>query len=385
MYRSQCCDTIQLSADEIPKIDRSIFKKLIEDIFNGNAPDKQAVLKETFNVFSKGVSKGFKVDFNDIKYNSPDFRMLNELHYNVGVFSAFKNHRQITEMVQLLHNDDGTLKKWDVFKVEALKLDKTYNVNYLKTEYHQAISSARSAREWQDIQRTKHLYPNLMYLSVNDDRTRKMHKAWHGIILPVDHPFWDTHYPINDHGCRCSTKRSDKPVDDKGVEVDKMPKLPLQFNQNVGKTGKVYNEKHPYFDTNQYKEIATFAKNALLNFQRKEIFTWLKGNLKTREVKTKIGTIKITNRYLKEMISQPHKDSYFKNNLLFDIANVIKKAKYVKAIAPKTKDIDIVKQIHIFKVTDLEDMFLIVKEFKDTNRGTIIYSIVDGIKKTPKK
>jgi SPP1 gp7 family putative phage head morphogenesis protein len=323
MYRSQCCDTIQLSADEIPNIDRSIFKKLIEDIFNGNAPDKKAVLKETFNVFSKGVSKGFKVGFNDIKYNSPDFRMLNELHYNVGVFSAFKNHRQITEMVQLLHNSDGTLKKWDVFKVEALKLDKTYNVNWLKTEYHQAISSARSAREWQDIQRTKHLYPNLMYLSVNDDRTRKMHKAWHGIILPVDHPFWDTHYPINDHGCRCSTKRSDKPVDDKGIEVDKMPKLPLQFNQNVGKTGKVFDKSHPYFDIPQYKEVFFGAKKALIKFTETNIKKTIRGKILNSGIK---GDFDISNAGIEKTINinRSSDDSYHILQLLYKIKEIVK-------------------------------------------------------------
>ena len=44
---------------------------------------------------------------------------------------------------------------------------------------------------------------NLRYVAVLDARTRPEHRAWHGLILPIDHPLWDTHYPPNGWGCRC--------------------------------------------------------------------------------------------------------------------------------------------------------------------------------------
>jgi uncharacterized protein with gpF-like domain len=43
-----------------------------------------------------------------------------------------------------------------------------------------------------------------MYDAVDDNRTRAEHKAWDGIVLRVDDPWWDTHRPPNDFGCRCS-------------------------------------------------------------------------------------------------------------------------------------------------------------------------------------
>ncbi len=306
--------------------------------------------------------------------------MLNNLHYNVGVFSAFKNHSQIEAIVKLLHNDDGTLKKWNDFKTEALKLDHTYNVNWLKTEYHQAITSARAARKWQDIQRTKHLYPNLMYVTVNDERTRELHKNWSGIILPVDHVFWNTHFPQNDYGCRCGTRRTDKPIDHKGIEVDNMPDLPLQFNQNVGKTGKIYDDTHPFFATKQYKEVATFAKNALVGFQRKEVRNYLRGaNLLNKEFKSQIGVLKISSKGLKELLNQPHSNSYLRNNLLYDIENVVKNAIYIKSQAD-IKNNPMIKQYHylLIEVGD-EKMYLNVREQVD---GThYLYSITKQLKK----
>lgn len=32
---------------------------------------------------------------------------------------------------------------------------------------------------------------------------RPEHVAWDGTALPIDHPWWSTHYPPNDWGCQC--------------------------------------------------------------------------------------------------------------------------------------------------------------------------------------
>lgn len=46
----------------------------------------------------------------------------------------------------------------------------------------------------------------LQYDAVNDDRTRPEHAAMDGIILPLDHPFWRTHFPPNGWYCRCTVR-----------------------------------------------------------------------------------------------------------------------------------------------------------------------------------
>ena len=64
--------------------------------------------------------------------------------------------------------------------------------------------SVRAATEdWESHQLTKATRPWLRYTALLDARTRPEHAAWHGVILPVDHPWWKTHYPPNGWGCRC--------------------------------------------------------------------------------------------------------------------------------------------------------------------------------------
>lgn len=60
------------------------------------------------------------------------------------------------------------------------------------------------AGRWEQIQRVKARRPWLRYVAVQDERTRKSHKGWHGTILAVDDPWWDTHYPPNGWRCRCT-------------------------------------------------------------------------------------------------------------------------------------------------------------------------------------
>ncbi|GHV56998.1 phage morphogenesis protein [Deltaproteobacteria bacterium] len=75
----------------------------------------------------------------------------------------------------------------------------------LKTIYRTNIRQAEAAGQWARIQAVKKDRPYLRYVAAMDSKTRPEHRAWHGLILPVDHPFWNTHFPPNDWGCRCTT------------------------------------------------------------------------------------------------------------------------------------------------------------------------------------
>jgi hypothetical protein len=43
-----------------------------------------------------------------------------------------------------------------------------------------------------------------MYSAINDSRVRPAHLALNRIVLPIDHPFWLTHYPPLSFRCRCT-------------------------------------------------------------------------------------------------------------------------------------------------------------------------------------
>ena len=69
--------------------------------------------------------------------------------------------------------------------------------------YDNNLRSSHMAGRWEQIQRTKKSRPYIVYYTVGDRKVRPEHRAWHQTTLPVDHPFWDTHYPPNGWGCRC--------------------------------------------------------------------------------------------------------------------------------------------------------------------------------------
>lgn len=68
----------------------------------------------------------------------------------------------------------------------------------LRTQGFQAFNAAnwRAAQEDED---TTHL----QYLATEDGHARETHLALNGLILPKDDPFWATHTPPWEWGCRC--------------------------------------------------------------------------------------------------------------------------------------------------------------------------------------
>lgn len=73
----------------------------------------------------------------------------------------------------------------------------------VRTIVNTNMRTAYAQGRYQRIQRVKKALPIMVYKSVMDGRERDEHRAWHNTALPVDHPWWDTHYPPCDWGCRC--------------------------------------------------------------------------------------------------------------------------------------------------------------------------------------
>ncbi|MGH3802334.1 MAG: phage minor head protein, partial [Pseudonocardiaceae bacterium] len=73
--------------------------------------------------------------------------------------------------------------------------------------YTTNVRSAYMAGRWAQIQAIKHRRPYLQYVHNDSVRhPRPEHVAWHGTILPVDDPWWSTHYGPNGYGCQCTVR-----------------------------------------------------------------------------------------------------------------------------------------------------------------------------------
>jgi SPP1 gp7 family putative phage head morphogenesis protein len=91
--------------------------------------------------------------------------------------------------------DEDTTGTPETVKITPHRLNTIFDTNF---------RTSRAAALWQRIQASKGLLPYLRYSAVMDRRTRPQHAAWHGTILPVDDPWWQTHFPPNGWRCRCT-------------------------------------------------------------------------------------------------------------------------------------------------------------------------------------
>lgn len=82
------------------------------------------------------------------------------------------------------------------------------------------LRTAYQAGHWKAMTdpRVKERRPFMRYVAVLDSRTRPLHRAWHNTVLPKDDPWWNTHYPPNGWGCRCTT------VDHDAEEIEELRK-----------------------------------------------------------------------------------------------------------------------------------------------------------------
>lgn len=95
----------------------------------------------------------------------------------------------------------------------------------LKTIFWSNMRSARAAGQWERIQRTKKALPYLLYVRTSAAEPRPEHLVWAGTLLPADDPFWNTHFPPNGWGCKCTVRQvtrreADRLVKDGGMTVD---------------------------------------------------------------------------------------------------------------------------------------------------------------------
>ncbi|SPD73806.1 Head morphogenesis protein SPP1 gp7 (fragment) [uncultured Desulfobacterium sp.] len=127
----------------------------------------------------------------------------------------------------------------------------------LKTIYDTNMRQARSAGQWERIQRTKAALPYLRYGLGPSLEHRMEHAAWDGMTLPVDDPWWDSHMPMNGWGCKCRVRQvSQREMDRNGWKITTPPPdNPKEWiNKRTGEVQMVPEGIDPGFDYNPGKD-----------------------------------------------------------------------------------------------------------------------------------
>lgn len=245
------CGMVELSAVDGLEPELLRVAKLIKDgKLKRNQVDK-AMVSKIAGQLMKGVFKGYGKTLSSKDLTPVQRTFLNKINTNVYVFSGFKNYHELKEISLMLKTDKGTVKSFPDFLVDVKEVDKTYNEVYLAAEYSTAIASAQMAQAWQDFEENG--VEMLTYQTAGDDRVREEHAILEGITEPLDSDFWETYYPPNDWGCRCDAVPT---TSDKRVMISKneLPDIPPMFQNNVGQSGIMFPDTHPYFDVS--KEVA---------------------------------------------------------------------------------------------------------------------------------
>ncbi|MEL7117406.1 MAG: phage minor head protein, partial [Pseudomonadota bacterium] len=88
------------------------------------------------------------------------------------------------------------------------------SMHRLRVIFDTNMRTAHAAGRWQRLQRSKELLPYLEYRQIDRPSMREAHKPFDGLILPVDHPIWQTIYPPNGWFCGCDVR----PMNDRMLE-----------------------------------------------------------------------------------------------------------------------------------------------------------------------
>lgn len=73
--------------------------------------------------------------------------------------------------------------------------------------YETNLFSSYQAGRYQQLMEIRETHPYWMYLHADwVEDPREEHLGWNGLILRWDDPWWETHFPINAWGCKCSVR-----------------------------------------------------------------------------------------------------------------------------------------------------------------------------------
>lgn len=80
----------------------------------------------------------------------------------------------------------------------------------LQVIFRTNMRTSMMAAHYQRLKGLSDMLPMWRYVAVMDRRTRPAHSALNNLVFRHDHDFWDTHFPPNGWGCRCTvTAESD--------------------------------------------------------------------------------------------------------------------------------------------------------------------------------
>lgn len=320
------------------------------------------------------MNKAAREGFRQSRSSDPDEDFRAAILHSNAVFSAFKVHRMQNDMARLLLDSNGNLKPFEQWMKEVMPIASHQCGTWLRTEYDTAVLRAHQAADWRQFEREKDVLPNLRWMPSTSIHPGADHRIFWNTVRPIDDPFWSEHRPGDRWNCKCGLSSTDDPVTPVPESSPKDKPQPGLEN-NPGKDGKLFSDKHPYI-AHAYpgaEEAVSVVMEridnmpetlAALKKQRSEIKKKAKsiaGQVLSHRNFPK--AINVSMASVKEWVNQPHKWILEKNELILNIKEVIASAKYL-GYGPDEHDPDIV--MHLFEIViHGEKSWVVVREMID--------------------
>lgn len=242
-----CQDQFELAYESPTNMDVLIqmaIKRLYDRKVKAGRVDA-GLVRANAESFNKAILEGETKNPEKMTFGSSEHRLFIHMRHNVNVTAAFKNYHNTLEMASNLFDDQGKIRPFYSFVKAVKPIAEVYNKDYLQAEYQTAVASARMGSKWQGLVSKGGM---LQYKTQMDGRVRDEHRVLEGVTQPSKAPFWDVYYPPNGWRCRCFVRAvsGDGPI----IDPTTLPDIKPMFRNNVGKTGKVFTDAHPYFEVN---------------------------------------------------------------------------------------------------------------------------------------
>ncbi|BEK34070.1 hypothetical protein RLQ69_000419 [Campylobacter jejuni] len=353
--------------------------------------------------FLKNKKPELSFDYDELSYST---------HKKVFTIAKLMDESLLKDMQDTLVNaikNGDKFSTWSKIAEEKLKAKGWWGskevINPKTGEVKTHFNSARLKKIFEENSRkakAKAIYENQMkstkpyfkYCTQKDALVRDKHRAFDGIVLPKDDPFWDTHYPhvsMHDYGCRCKViNLGESEVKDLKIPPSNAKESEFNGFNDEELLDELYKQKNTkviqnFIKLDMLSAAAKKTKEVKSFTHQKELYTWqkslddmvdeviIKDNQKYPINFIQVGKMdKSTKEFLEKLNKKDLEDLYFtlsKNNLLH--ASPKRKASYNQALS-----VDEIKQI--VKVLDE------AKEvYWDTKEESLVY-FFDDLKNSKK-
>ena len=136
--------------------------------------------------------------------------------------------------------------------------------HWLRTEYNTAVRRAHEAAEWQRFRQEADALPCLRWMPSTSAQPGADHRQFWGTVLPVGHPFWDSHRPGDRWNCKCSLEQTDdEPTAPPAASDDKPQDRPAPgLDTRPDREAQLFSPSHPYY-RDAYRGAAQAARKAV--------------------------------------------------------------------------------------------------------------------------